>query len=245
MIVDAAFWPYVAASLVCIASPGPDSLSVLSIGLARGRREAMQFALGVGAGCLTHTLWAALGVAAAVAASESLFTAIKLLGAGYLLWLGVSALRSPGRLTGGVTREPASAAQATRAGALTTDAGATASGASGAGAPHTHEPARAPGLRRFVQGFVNNSLNPKVMLFFIAFLPQFVDPAAGPVGVQMLALGAGFALMTATSYVLLGAASGRVGETLVRRPALGRFLDRFVGCVFIALAARLAMVSRA
>jgi threonine/homoserine/homoserine lactone efflux protein len=209
VIADAAFWPYIGASLVCIASPGPDSLSVLSIGLARGRRESMQFALGVGAGCLTHTLWAALGVAALVAASESLFTAIKLLGAAYLLWLGVSALRSPGSLTS-------------------------------RGAP----PA-ASGRRRFLQGFVNNSLNPKVMLFFIAFLPQFVDPAAGPVGSQMLALGAGFALMTATSYVLLGAASGRVGETLLRRPALGRFLDRFVGCVFIALAARLALVPRA
>ena len=96
MIAEHLFWPYLVASLVCIASPGPDSLSVLSIGLARGRREAMQFALGVGTGCLTHTLWAALGVAAVVAASENLFTAIKLAGAAYLLWLGVGAVGVPG-----------------------------------------------------------------------------------------------------------------------------------------------------
>jgi threonine/homoserine/homoserine lactone efflux protein len=204
------------ASLVCIASPGPDSLSVLSIGLARGRREAMQFALGVGAGCLTHTLWAALGVAAVVAASESLFTAIKFAGAAYLLWLGVGALRSPGAMIDGSGSMPA--AHSARAGAS--------------------------GLRRFVQGFVNNSLNPKVMLFFIAFLPQFVDPALGPASIQMLELGAGFALMTAASYVLLGAASGRVGEAFVRRPALARHLDRLVGMLFIGLAARLALSER-
>lgn len=216
MIAHQLFWPYLVASLVCIASPGPDSMSVLSIGLARGRREAMQFALGVGTGCLTHTMWAALGVAAVVAASEQLFAAIKLAGAAYLLWLGIGALRAPDALAGGLS-------------------GATSASAGDA---------RVPGRRRFLQGFVNNSLNPKVMLFFIAFLPQFVDPALGPASVQMLALGAGFALMTAASYVLLGAASGRVGEAFVRRPALARLLNRMVGILFIGLAARLALSQR-
>lgn len=216
MIADAMLWPYLAASLVCIAAPGPDSLSVLSIGLARGRREAMQFATGVGAGCLTHTLWAALGVAAAVAASQTLFTALKLAGAACLLWLGVSALRSPGSLVAQRGAIPGGAAM----------------------------PA-VSGHRRFVQGLVNNSLNPKVMLFFIAFLPQFVDPAEGPVSIQMLALGAGFAAMTACAYVALGFASGRVGELLLRRPALGRHLDRLVGVLFVGLALRLALTSRA
>ena len=226
MIAEHLFWPYLVASIVCIASPGPDSLSVLSIGLARGRREAMQFALGVGTGCLTHTLWAALGVAAVVAASENLFTAIKLAGAAYLLWLGVAALRSPGATIGRTGPLPGSGAEQIPQ------------------APGTpREPGR--GLRRFVQGFVNNSLNPKVMLFFIAFLPQFVDPALGPASLQMLELGAGFALMTAASYVLLGAASGRVGEAFVRRPALARYLDRLVGMLFIGLAARLALSERA
>jgi threonine/homoserine/homoserine lactone efflux protein len=221
MIVAHLFWPYLAASLICIAAPGPDSLSVLSIGLSRGRREAMQFALGVGTGCLTHTLWAALGMAAVVAASDSLFTAIKLAGAGYLLWIGIGALRAPGGFVGG--RD-----------------GPNARGASGA----ARSAAVITGRRRFAQGFINNSLNPKVMLFFIAFLPQFVDPAAGRVSTQMLALGAGFALMTAFSYVLLGAASGRVGEVLMRRPSLARNLDRLVGCLFIGLAARLALTQR-
>ncbi|MEK9774643.1 MAG: LysE family translocator [Quisquiliibacterium sp.] len=215
MIANQFFWPYLAASIVCIASPGPDSLTVLSLGLARGRREAMQFALGVGSGCLTHTLWAALGVAAVVAASQQLFIAIKLAGAAYLLWLGISALRSRGALAAG--RLPSlGAARAARG-----------------------------GWQRYLNGFVSNSLNPKVMLFFIAFLPQFVDPAAGPVSIQMLQLGAGFALMTATSYLLLGAASGRVGELLQRRPGLALALDRAVGVLFIGLAARLVLAEHA
>ncbi|MEK9721234.1 MAG: LysE family transporter, partial [Quisquiliibacterium sp.] len=101
------------------------------------------------------------------------------------------------------------------------------------------------GWQRYLNGFVSNSLNPKVMLFFIAFLPQFVDPAAGPVSIQMLQLGAGFALMTATSYLLLGAASGRVGELLQRRPGLALALDRAVGVLFIGLAARLVLAEHA
>lgn len=217
MISQQLLWPYLVASMVCIASPGPDSLTVLSIGLARGRREAMQFALGVGTGCLTHTLWAALGIAALVAASEQLFTALKLIGAAYLLWLGIGALRSRGTLAGGTNAIP---------------------GPQQAGPPRT-------GRQRFLNGFINNSLNPKVMLFFIAFLPQFVDPAHGSVPVQMLLLGSGFALMTASSYVLLGAASGRVGELLMRRPSLALTLDRIVGVLFIALAARLVLTQRA
>lgn len=215
MLAEHLLLPYIAASMVCIASPGPDSLTVLSLGLARGRRDAMQFALGVGTGCLTHTLWAALGVAALVAASEQLFTAIKLAGVAYLLWLGIGALRSRGALAAGQL-------------AGTSDA----------------SPGRR-GWQRFLNGFINNSLNPKVMLFFIAFLPQFVDPALGPVSHQMLQLGAGFALMTATSYVLLGAASGRVGELLRRRPGLALALDRAVGVLFIGLAARLVLTQRA
>ncbi len=215
MLAEHLLLPYIAASMVCIASPGPDSLTVLSLGLARGRRDAMQFALGVGTGCLTHTLWAALGVAALVAASEQLFTAIKLAGAAYLLWLGVGALRARGALAAGQL-------------AGTSDA-----------------PPGRRGWQRFLNGFINNSLNPKVMLFFIAFLPQFVDPALGPVSHQMLQLGAGFALMTATSYVLLGAASGRVGELLRRRPGLALALDRAVGVLFIGLAARLVLTQRA
>ena len=90
---------YLVAACVVIAAPGPDSLNTLAIGMARGRREAVAYAFGVGIGCMTHTLWAVLGVSALVAASEALFNLVKLAGVAYLLWLGVQALRARGGLS--------------------------------------------------------------------------------------------------------------------------------------------------
>ena len=84
-----------AAALITLA-PGPDNLSVLSLGLSRGRRAGIGFGLGCALGCFIHTLLATLGVTALIAASETAFTALKLAGAAYLCWLGWKALRSPG-----------------------------------------------------------------------------------------------------------------------------------------------------
>ena len=83
------FATFLLAACVVIAAPGPDSLNTLAIGMSRGRREAMAYAAGVGIGCLTHTLWAVLGISAIVAASETLFGVVKWVGVAYLLWLGV------------------------------------------------------------------------------------------------------------------------------------------------------------
>ncbi len=227
-IAPGAFWPWLIASCICIATPGPDMLTVLSVGMSRGRRAAMWMGAGVGAGCLTHTTWAAFGVAALVAASEPLFAAVKLLGALYLAVLGVQALRASLR--------PAPAAHGsqsdvTEAAAMSRKPIVAATGEVGA-------------LGWFVRGFINNALNPKVMLFFIAFIPQFVDARAGAVSAQMLVFGAGFALITATAYTTLGWATGQVGDALLRSPSVSRWLDRITGTLFIALAVRLAFTDR-
>jgi threonine/homoserine/homoserine lactone efflux protein len=203
---------FLLAALVVIASPGPDSLNSLALGLSRGRREGMAYALGVGMGCLTHTLWAVLGVSAIVAASATVFNVIKWIGVLYLLWLGIQALRDRGQV-----RLP-----------------------SGDDAPRP-----AGSLReRFMQGLLTNSLNPKVMLFFLAFLPQFVDTTAGPVWAQMLVMGGSFAAITTVAYVLLAWSAGSVGERLLGRPGLTQWLNRCTGVLFIALAARLALAER-
>ena len=206
------FATFLVAACVVIAAPGPDSLNTLAIGMARGRREAVAYALGVGIGCMTHTLWAVLGVAALVAASAALFTLVKLAGVGYLLWLGVQALRDRGGL-----------------------------------APSSADPAAAaalPARRRLLQGVLTNALNPKVMLFFLAFLPQFADPRLGSVGAQMFWMGTSFAVITTLAYALLGAGAGTVGTRLLRRPSLARWLDRATGVLFIGLALRLVLVDR-
>ena len=208
------FATFLVAACVVIAAPGPDSLNTLAIGMARGRREAVAYAAGVGVGCMTHTLWAVLGVSALVAASEALFNLVKLAGVAYLLWLGVQALRS----RGGLSPSPQSKGSASYA-------------------PTSRR-------RRFLQGLLTNALNPKVMLFFMAFLPQFADPALGAVGAQMAVMGLAFALITTAAYALLGASAGRVGERLLGRPGFALWLNRATGVLFIALALRLMLTER-
>jgi threonine/homoserine/homoserine lactone efflux protein len=208
-VLAAISWPWLIASLVCIATPGTDSIGTLSIGMARGGRRGAAFALGVGLGCLTHTVWAALGIAAIVATSETLFLLIKLAGASYLIYLGLQALRNRGGF----------------------DLSSAANGSS-----QTFTLIR--------QGFTSNALNPKVMLFFIAFIPQFVSSSGAPVWQQMLVLGSGFALLTTLAYVFLGLAAGKVGQRLMRQPAIAAWLNRLTGLAFIGLALRLAFAER-
>jgi threonine/homoserine/homoserine lactone efflux protein len=221
MIADYLLWPYLIAALVCILSPGTDSLGTLTIGLARGQRPAMAFAAGVGAGCLTHTLWATIGIATIVATSDTLFNSIKYAGAVYLLWIGVKALRAPAIAINYSTQSPTGSD-------ITTAAGEAIA-------------------KTFLHGLFSNAMNPKVMLFFIAFLPQFVvnnSAANNPVWLQMMILGIIFAAITGTLYVLLGYASGGVGQFLKRRPIFLKWINRLSGMVFIGLALKLALTDR-
>ncbi len=196
---------FVVASLICTAAPGPDNLAILSLGLTHGRRAGVGFAVGCALGCLTHTVWAALGVAALVAASDLAFAILKYAGAAYLLFLGVQALRGAPAVIG-ETKPVASS-------------------------------------RFLVRGFIANAINPKVALFFLAFLPQFVS-AGSNVSLQMLLLGLSFAVLTVIVFVPLGYFSGQVGAWLRRRPGVARWMDRMTGALFIGLALRLAIARR-
>jgi threonine/homoserine/homoserine lactone efflux protein len=199
--------PFLAAAVVLTLTPGPDNLMVLSLGASRGRAQGVAFGLGCAAGCLSHTLLAALGVSAALAASPLAFTLLRLLGGGYLVWLGIGALRS---------------------------AGSTALPAVGS------EALSSPG-RAFARGVLANAINPKVALFFLSFLPQFVVPGHGHVALQMAVLGLVFTLQAALIFGALGWFAGSIGRWLQRRPRAGRWLDRIAGMVFIALGLRLAL----
>lgn len=93
--------------------------------------------------------------------------------------------------------------------------------------------------RLFLRGIVANAINPKVILFFLSFLPQFVVPANGHVGAQMAMLGLLFTVQAALIFGLLGYFSGAVGQRLNRRPAIGTLLDRLTGVLFLGLGLRL------
>ena len=203
---------FVLAAIVCTFAPGPDNLSVLSLGISRGKRAGIGFGLGCALGCLTHTTWATIGVAALIAASVPAFTGLKLAGACYLFYLGVKALRSNGAK-------------------LDVEQSAT---------PSTDTE---PLTRYLGRGFLANALNPKVALFFLAFLPQFVN-RAGRINVQMALLGITFAVVSGLIFSGLGYFSGHVGQWLRKREGAAMWLDRLTGCLFISLGIKLALFQR-
>jgi threonine/homoserine/homoserine lactone efflux protein len=194
---------FLAVAVLITLAPGPDNLMVLSLGMARGRQAGVMFGLGCALGCLNHTLLAALGVSALIAASPVAFTTLKIAGGLYLVWLGAQAIRNA---------RPASAAMP------------VASESSG---------------KLFAKGLLANAINPKVILFFLAFLPQFVDTARGHAGWQIAQLGTLFTLETAMIFAAIGWFAGRLGERLARSPAIGTWLDRVAGGIFVALGLRL------
>jgi threonine/homoserine/homoserine lactone efflux protein len=197
---------FLAVAVAITLAPGPDNLMVLSLGMARGRRAGVAFGLGCALGCLNHTLLAALGVSALIAASPTAFTALKIAGGLYLVWLGVQVIRKA-RL-----HESQPSRYAT--------------------------PAESP-ARLFVKGLVANAINPKVILFFLAFLPQFVDEAGGPAGWQIVQFGLAFTLETFVIFGAIGWFAGGIGERLARHPGVGAWLDRIAGGLFVALGLRL------
>lgn len=203
--------PFLFTAVLLTATPGPDNLMVLGVGASKGRRLGMAFGLGCATGCLSHTVLAALGVSAVLAASPVAFTALRVIGGAYLVWLGIGALRSRG----------------------------------GVGVP-VRATGDAPDLtdsatRQFFKGMLANAINPKVVLFFLSFLPQFVVPAQGHVPLQMAVLGVVFSLQAAVLFGALGWFAGGIGQWLQRRPRAGLWLDRVSGVVFVGLGLRMAL----
>ncbi len=200
-------------------TPGPDNLFVLVQSAQRGWRAGMCVVLGLCLGLVGHTAAVALGLAAVFAASSAAFTALKLCGAAYLAWLAWGALRAPA--SEGEHAEP------------------PVLGARPAGAD-----ARTGALRMVGRGVVMNLTNPKVLIFFLAFLPQFADPGRGPLAPQIMLLGLVFMLATLLVFGAIACFSGAFGALLQRSARAQRLLNRTAGLVFLGLALRLATAQR-
>jgi threonine/homoserine/homoserine lactone efflux protein len=193
---------FVVACVVMNLTPGADTLYILTRSVAQGRCAGLWSALGISAGCLVHTTLAALGLSLILATSAWAFTAVKVVGGGYLIWLGLTALFGRRR-------------------SFSVD-----------GTPQAQDKAS----KLFFQGLATNVLNPKVVLFFLAFLPPFVDPAAGG-PLSFLVLGLTF-FTTGTLYCLgLVLVSSGFTTFLRRRPGAAGWLNRGSGAVFVALGA--------
>lgn len=198
---------FVVSGLLLNIMPGPDSLFIMLRSGSQGWRAGSAAALGIGTGTMIHVLAAALGLSPLLSASAELFTVIKLAGALYLVYLGVSLFRQP-------------AANSTAGAAVTL-------------------PALSYG-RIYRQGVLTNVLNPKVALFFLAFVPQFIAPDAPDKALAFILLGCIFNL-NGMIWCHLLVFSTAYARNKVKLPArIGRWLNRGIGTLFVGLGIKLA-----
>ena len=201
---------FIVSGLLLNLTPGPDSLLIMSRSASQGWRAGAAAALGIGAGTLVHVAAGALGLSALLAASATAFIIIKLVGAAYLVWLGLGMIRQR------------------RAGA-------------GLAASPMAPPPALPLWTIFRQGLLTNVLNPKVALFFLAFVPQFISADAAHKGVAFLVLGLVFDL-NAMLWCLSLAAFTAGASRRVRVPASWvTALNRSIGMLFLLFGLRLAL----
>lgn len=193
------FWLFLSASFLLWITPGPDTMYILARTISQGRLAGLLSVLGVSAGILAHTLFAAIGLSAILASSALAFAAVKFIGAAYLVYLGIQVLRS----------------------------NRTQAESSGVAAQSR--------LQLFYQGFLTNLLNPKIAIFFLAFLPQFVAPDSNNSASIFLFLGGIFVLGGTLWCFLLVVFASRFTETAKSNARLSAAVGKVTGFVFIGL----------
>ena len=233
---------FIGAGLALNLTPGADVAVIVARSAAQGFRAGAAVALGVGVGCAVHVLAAALGVSALLASSPWAFEALRWLGAAYLAWLGVGLWL--GSYRAATPAEPTSANTAknadadAKANANTNTNTTIAADAMPASRPSTN---RLPLRQAFVQGFLTNALNPKVALFFLAFVPQFVSADAPQPAASFALLGLIFAFNGTLVNLGFAWAAVALRRRLGSAGWAGRWLSRAAGLLFIAMALKLAL----
>ena len=196
---------FILSGLLLNITPGQDTLYIVGRTMSQGRRAGLMSVLGIASGSIIHTLAAAFGLSAILATSAGAFTAVKLVGAAYLVYLGIRMLLDRA-VTSGVAREFTSESD----GAI------------------------------YRAGLLTNVLNPKVALFFMAFLPQFVEPAGGSRVLPFLFLGTVFVFNGTLWCLVLVTGATAMGRRLRKSPMMEIVLRRVTGVIFVGLGARLA-----
>jgi len=206
--LDIAWTLFIVSSLVLIATPGQDMMLVMSRSLARGTVAGVAAAAGVSVGLVGHTLLATLGLGALLRASDWLFVVLKLVGAAYLVYLGIQSLRAGARPTRMATAD---------------------------GRAHA---------RTFADGALSNLSNPKIAIFYFAFLPQFVATDAPHPALAIFVLGLSFAALTFAVKAPVAVFAGLLSSWLLARPARLAWVHRASGAILIGLGVKLALEKR-
>jgi threonine/homoserine/homoserine lactone efflux protein len=198
------YWLFVASGVLLNLTPGQDTFYILGRSIAEGTRSGVASALGISVGSVLHTAMAAVGLSAVLATSASAFAVVKLLGAAYLIYLGLRMLTSAN--TGGPRR------------------------LRGTGA-----------LGSFRDGIVTNILNPKVALFFLALMPQFIEPDSETKVAAFVALGLTFVATGTVWCLVLAVGAGKLRGFFSRHPRGWKAVSRVTGGLFVLLGLRLAV----
>ncbi len=198
---------FLLASFLFIQVPGPSLLFTIGRALTVGLREALLSVLGNALGLIAQVLLVAIGLGAVVAASATAYTVIKIVGAAYIVWLGVQAIRHRGQARAALLGE--------------------------------ERLPEHPGRALFT-GFVVGSTNPKTIVFFVAFLPQFVS-GQGPAAPQLAALGLAFGLMACLSDAVWAVLAGRARTWFAREPRRLDAMSASGGAMMIVLGTSVAV----
>jgi threonine/homoserine/homoserine lactone efflux protein len=213
------YTPFLIAAVLLNVSPGPDMAYIIGQTAVHGRKIGFFSSFGVVSGAFVHVFAAALGLSAILATSALAFSIVKWVGVAYLVWLGLGALRSS------FAKSASTSDIDDIASARVTAHNVTA-------------------FQAWRQGAMIDVLNPKVAIFFMAFLPQFVHPEQGHGALQFLILGTTVNLI---GLVVEGAIVLLVGAAALRikgNGAIGAWLQRSLGAMFIALGVRLAITEQ-
>lgn len=203
---------YVIAALLLAVTPGPGMFYVAARTLSGGRGEGIASSCGTGLGGMIHVVAGSLGASALVFASAQLFTALKLAGAVYLLWIGFQTFRSAGRR---------------------------------AVAPQGPSVLPATGTAKALRdGMLVEALNPKTAMFFLALIPQFVEPARGGFALQFLVLGVASVALNTLADIAVAFGAGRFREGAAAQPGLLRRMREGSGLLMIVLGLGLLIARR-
>lgn len=197
---------FIASGLLLNLMPGPDTLYIVGRSVSQGRKAGIISVLGISSGCAVHTLAAAFGLSAILAASASAFTVVKFVGAAYLAYLGLRML-----LDRRVTAKANGVFPTQRLGVI------------------------------YRQAVLTNVLNPKVALFFLSFLPQFVAPTSNTKILAFLVLGAIFIFNSTIYCSLVAWFASAISSRLRQGSSTGSVLKRATGALFVGLGVKLAV----
>ncbi len=199
---------FLGLSWILIITPGPDLIYVLTKGISEGRKVGIISVAGVTFGIFVHTIFAAIGLSVILKTSALAFSIVKIVGGGYLIYLGLKSILSKSEFKLGKTELVSN-------------------------------------KKVFTQGLISNTLNPKVALFFMAFLPQFIKTSGNhETAVPFILLGMVFAFCTFLFLAILGYFSGKLGQYLMKNNKITNRIQKFSGAILVLLGIKVALMKQ-